>query len=779
MSKCEPEQRASRIIPAIPRKFEKKISPGMSGANGDSNQGIECLQTLHFPLHIPGNLAADIQAAAPSTTQDFGIEKHGKLPPPFYPAGQRTTTPSKLVPSNGKSEHELAGSPISDPSARQMSADENVTDQTAEPSHDSQPAATSSTPFYPPNPTPPVDDDPPESILSQYSLQAHPPFISPQHQPTPPTDATPSPTHSTYQRYHGADGISFRPPQWVADQINHSPTHSSYQGYSYAPIQTRDQSLDQPYRSSGSSIPSEHVSEASHGSQGLATKTSAPDSDSTTEGQCTQIPGFLIEWPQGFGNREGPTGLSFKPEAVSNPDDRLFEDETASSICKLVPSEHPAPGEGLVHVDDTGRLFTAMPTGAPPREVWRDTVLSDLQHVSLDPPFSSLSIPTFLMQHFDSPQYADCRLRVTFSNEKYTPEELLVHRVVIAQSPTLASLLSSSETDKDGMKLVHLEVLSSFVDPIAIRSALRTCYGQSAWNFVGLEKPKQASPLGFDDWTCWMENALAFTAAGIVLQLVDVVARGTQIVSSILGWHTIQPALKFVMEGVVDSIPDDESDEGNVQPQGLGISDGLDSSSVSAQPLRDPNPSMTSLSPYTHGIAAYRVKQLCLRFISDDLAHSDDWALKVAAPALKHLDRLPLEVDSRSPTSSSRLSHIQFGSLPMKAVAGSTSINTKISSIVLSIPCTLLLELVEQIEHVVGADKITSIVAERERRRQLVLRDKSVSYNKRAALTEVWIPVGWAEAVKTIDVDGTKQTTISRTWTGFRNPLEEQSLAQT
>ena len=103
----------------------------------------------------------------------------------------------------------------------------------------------------------------------------------------------------------------------------------------------------------------------------------------------------------------------------------------------------------------------------------------------------------------------------------------------------------------------------------------------------------------------------------------------------------------------------------------------------------------------------------------------------------------------------------------------------KISSIVLSIPYVLLLELVEQIEHVLSADKIISIVAERERRRQLVLRDKSVSYDQRAAMIEAWVPVGWEEVVKTIDVDGTKQTTISRTWTGFRNPLAEQSLAQT
>lgn len=521
-------------------------------------------------------------------------------------------------------------------------------------------------------------------------------------------------------------------------------------------------------------MPAEHVSEGSHGPHDLATETTAPDPSLDVESRFSLLLGFFGRGPQSLGNHEDSTGPSLEPEPASKSDDRLFEDENSSQTCKLIPSDHPAPGEGLVHVDDEGRLYAAMPTGAPPREVWRETVLGDLQHVSLDPPFSSLSVPTFLTQHFDSPQYADCRLRVTFSNSKYTPEELLVHRVVIAQSPTLATLLTSSETDNDGMKLVHLGVLSSFVDPIAIRSALLTCYGQSPWNFVGLDKPKQSSPLSSDDWTCWMENALAFAAAGIVFQLVDVVARGTQIVSSILGWHTIQPALKFIMEGVIDGIPDDESDGGIVQLQGLGISDGLNPSSVSVQPLRDSNPSMTSLSPYTHGIAAYRVKQLCLRFMSDQISFFNDLTLKPAARALKHLDRLPLEVDSQSPSSRSHLSHIQFGSLPMKAPRESTSINTKISSIMLSIPYVLLLELVEQIEHVIGADTITSIVAERERRRRMVLRDTSVSYDQRTAMMEAWVPVGWEEAVNTIDVDGTKQTTISRTWTGFRNPLDEQ-----
>lgn len=379
------------------------------------------------------------------------------------------------------------------------------------------------------------------------------------------------------------------------------------------------------------------------------------------------------------------------------------------------------------------------------------------------------------MQQFDLPQYADCRLCVVFSNNRFKHEELSLHRVVIAQSPPLAALLGSGETDNNGLSLVHLEVPSSFVDPITVRCALRICYGQSPWDFVGLEKSEKSSQLVREDWINWMQNALAFAASGIILQLVDVVSRGTQIASSIVGWDNIETALKFVMEGVVEDVPENNSNAETVQQlQGLGISNGSAPSTISMQPLGKVNPSMTILRPYTHGVAAYRLKQVCLRFMSDQLSLFKDWTLNKSAPPLTYLDRLPIKVDSRPSSSSSRLCHIQFGSLPREVPEDSDSVGFQLSSIVLSMPFVLLQELIEQIEHVVSTEMIMSIVAERERRRQTVLRDKYVSYSQRLAMPETWAPVGWQEVLKAVDIDGTRQTTILRTWTGFRNPLDVQ-----
>ena len=411
-----------------------------------------------------------------------------------------------------------------------------------------------------------------------------------------------------------------------------------------------------------------------------------------------------------------------------------------------------------------------MPTKALPPGY--EIALSDLQHVSSDPPFSSLRLSTFLSQNFNSPQYADCRLRVIYENNNIEPEEFLLHRVVVAQSPALATLLATSEMDNHGIRLIHLEALGSFLTPTALRLALQTSYGQSPWDFIGLDIPQGSSRPQTIDAALWMRNALAFAAAGNLLQLEDVVARGVQIASTILSWDNIETALAFTMEGLVDSVPKDCLDKEHVQPQGLGISGATTPPGALGQSFPAPTRSMTSLNPYRYGVAAYRVKQLCLRYLCDNFPAN--WKLNKSAHPSRCVDRLPVEVKGQAPSASSRFRHIQFGSLPALQPEDTDGLEGRMSSIVLSIPYSLLQELLEQADDVVDAKSVATIVSERERRRQQALKDQSVSYNQRATMPEAWGAVGWEESVTTVDVEGTPLTTISREWTGFRNPSDEQ-----
>ena len=496
--------------------------------------------------------------------------------------------------------------------------------------------------------------------------------------------------------------------------------------------------------------------------------TFAPYSYVDDDGQSALSAIPLIKAPPGSTGSESFSGPCVVPGLAATSEDESIGDQGF---------HHEIDADSLPKLDQV-QSFTedgssTVPAKAPPYEVWRGTVLTDLQHVSLDPPFSTTSVPAFLIRNFDSPQYADCRLYVTYRGDRFEAEELLLHRVVIAQSPKLAALLASCEIDSNGMRLVRIEVLGSFVTPTTLRHALRTCYGDSAWDFIAFSNPQNPSvyKTEIEDAVSWMENALAFAAAGNVFQLGDVVSRGIQIASKILSWDNLERALTFAVEGVVDAVPDDYIDEGNVQLRRLDNSGALSPTSTLGQSYPNFSPSMTSLSPYTHGVAAYRLRQLCLRFISEHFP--PNWQLNTFARPLQDLDRLPIRVESRSAPSTSRLSHIQFGSLPTEVPEDLSSLGTKISSIVLSVPYAFLQELLVQTQHSLSTETLTSIVLERERRRQKALRDRSIGYSQRVALLEAWAPVGWEEVVNTVGLDGSPQTTISRNWTGFRNPLDE------
>lgn len=730
-----------------------------------------------IPSHIEGP-TTDAHLAATSSPQDFGIEKHGKLPPPFYPSDHQSILPQDV----GLTPDALANDPVpngavpnelKDPAVSDVSGDEESTDLTIEPTYNYQTGAPFSAPAFPANPTPPADNL--EAVQYQYLPQAHHPFVPLQHQPTPPSDATPSPTNYSYQRYPYPHNVSFHHPQNIGE-TDPSPTQSAYQGYTYAPNNVEYPPSSQVYSPSNDSIlqesPPHDATEVFHDSQIPDLETFVPALQAGVDDHYV-VPVVpvtsLIEAKSDLPNQKKLSGSNLVQEPASIFDNGLLGGRY--SHLDFVSNSIQQPEYEESSTDEMNGNETPLPTNSS-HQVWQQTVLGDLQHVSLDPPFSTLHLSSFLSQNFDSPQYADCHLRVIYSDNRLEPEEFFLHRVVIAQSPALADLLASSELDNNGLRLIQIEVLSTFVTPATLRLALRSCYGQSAWDFIGLETSRESagSPTGVPD--TWMRDALAFAAAGTLLHMEDVVARGTQIASAILNWDNIETALSFVMEGVVDGVPEMNSEAEEVQLQSEGINGSMTQSGAKGPTLPETNRPMTSLNPYTHGVAAYRLKQLCLRFLSDKI--SREWSLNTSAGPLKNFDRLPVKVKGQATSTSSRLSHIQFGSLPTQPPEDEHSLDFRLSSVILSIPHFLLQELLEQVDHVLTAKTVRSIVSERERRRRQALQDGSVLCSQRTALLKTWGAVGWQEVANIADVDGTQQITITRKWTDFREPSDEQ-----
>ena len=512
------------------------------------------------------------------------------------------------------------------------------------------------------------------------------------------------------------------------------------------------------------------------------------DAEAPRGSRVSQVDLFASSSQTGFDGQSTLPTISLietrpDPTIVEDIHDPLTGPESTSSIANgssrgrysdldFISNEiqHPEDAQSL---DENTNVEVTPTTTHQPREVWHQTILSDLQHASHNPPFPPLHVSDFLLQRFDSSEYADCCLRVIYRDNQYEPEELYLHRVLIAQSPALVALLTLSEFQDPGIRSIQLEVPSTFVNPTSLRLALRTCYGQSAWDFVGIDASQASTMSQAELSISWMRNALAFTAAGTMLQLEEVVSRGTQVASTIMSWDNLETAITFAMEGVVDSIPRSATDGIGTQAENAGSNGPPGTSDVLGDSFPDSHRSMTVLKPYTNGVAAYRLKQLCLRFLSAKL--TDDWKLNTSADPLESIDRLPIHVKGQSVLKNTRLSNIRFGSLPLQIPEDLDSANMRMSSIILSVPYNFLHELLELIEPPLSTKTIASIVSERERRRTKALQDTSVSYHQRIAMPDAWGSVGWHESVNVIDIGGTQQTTISRDWTGLHSPAAEGS----
>lgn len=649
--------------------------------------------------------------------------------------------------------------------------DDGPTESTIEPAQSCESATPVQVPIFPANPTPPADDMLDSVSLQPPSMTHHQPAPF-QHQPTPPTDATSSPTCQTYEGQPYSTDVSFQPLETIG-YPDSSPTPSAYQGYAYTPSQAQYPTSGQPYIPASYLTPTElNLADGTYYPMEARELAPAPLSYSPVDMPYPASEVSLTKPPQGltnpgeYPNANSGLGSESSPESESSRD---------YSTHQQIDVGGPSDSDHSLSRNSDGIVKSkAIPTAVSPYQVWRETTIDDLRNVSLDPPFSTLSMPTFLLHHFDSSQFSDCLLRVTFGSATFQPEEFQLHRLVVAQSPVLAVLLASSEADPLGTRQIHLEAQGSFITPAALRLALRTCYGQSAWEFVGLDSPATSSASQELEARSWMESALAFIAAGNALQLEDVVSRGTQIAGTIVSWDNIEMALGFATEGIVDHALETYPAEGLHEANESAVDGVASPSGALKQASSEPEPSMMSLKPYVHGVAAYRMKQLCLRFLSSSF-HSG-WNLTPSARPLTKLDRLPVKIESRPSSSNSRFSHIQFGSLPIPILEDPNSLGYRLSSIVLSLPHSILAELFEQLDQMLSAETITTVVSERERRRKVALRDASVSYEQRLASSEAWYPVGWQESVNTIDSDGLQQTTMARTWTGFRNPLDQKSL---
>ncbi|KAI4121244.1 MAG: hypothetical protein LQ347_006917, partial [Umbilicaria vellea] len=384
-----------------------------------------------------------------------------------------------------------------------------------------------------------------------------------------------------------------------------------------------------------------------------------------------------------------------------------------------------------------------VPVGAAPIQMHDVSIRSmerDLNDdVASDHPRLS-TLADYLLDHFNKPNFSDCRLQIVNTCNTFDILDLSLHSLLVARNPQISEQLDATKPSVDGRKSLRIDISDRFVTTTALEAALRVYYGgplmrqdkfgEGEQNMIfqrNGDLPRYHTPPPA------LDHALAYAAAGCLLQMPLVAQRGIQIASSLLSWETIEKTISFALEGgIITAWPEAQQEtENETSP----------SNSLSTDSSKDHSPIITptstdethdretlshpSLSTPENGTYAPYTTHL-LRAILDFLVQNvpPGFILDVTAPPLTLIDRLPF-VPKPPPTSTkSRLSSIQFGDYSARGPAApDTRTTTTLSSVLLSIPFGLLTHIVDALDEDLRREMLRPLIGERERRRRDVSGD--------------------------------------------------------
>ncbi|KAL8804628.1 MAG: hypothetical protein Q9182_002436 [Xanthomendoza sp. 2 TL-2023] len=306
---------------------------------------------------------------------------------------------------------------------------------------------------------------------------------------------------------------------------------------------------------------------------------------------------------------------------------------------------------------------------------WCDKIIETLEEGPGQPAISS-TLCNHLIQNFNVPTLADCELYISHLNQRFEPAVLSLHSLLIVQNPKLQTLLHGAEIREDGKRQMLLNVKDQYATPDALKAGIKICYGGHSSHYTGYPGELGSE---VEVSTVWMNNALAFAAAGHLLVMTGVAHRGEQIASMVLNWDNLEQALAFAMDTKIQ--------------RAWGSCIGLSSFPCNASELL--------LS--------------CLYFVISNI--SESIRLDLTAKSLSSLTLLPIDTSSEPPSTKSRLSRIQFGDLPIEAEEPISKQDTLTSAILFSLPLDHLKFILHRVPLNVNTKIAQAVVQERERRR--------------------------------------------------------------
>lgn len=345
-----------------------------------------------------------------------------------------------------------------------------------------------------------------------------------------------------------------------------------------------------------------------------------------------------------------------------------------------------------------------------------------------------------ILSHFSDPALADCHLQI-LEEGGVGRSYIDGHKVVLSRSPKLLELIQSSDPPASATikTQVHVLLKGDYVRLFPLMQSLKYLYGGPLLSFDQFRhhvSGGESLPTNEER----MENALQHCATGAWLQLPAVATRGLEVAGSLLHWDTISTALAFALDGGLNhawTIDDGSEDKISCSSS----DDSLGRLDIACAPTYDPY--------------ATQLLHRIIHFVIH--VFPSDFYLDASAPQLitcSRLPFLPVSHESRASRSDPRLGRIRFGEMAMEDHQRPSLVTTTISSMLLSLPFTLLKCVLEHFDLVarLGPDTVASImrqvIAEREVRRTTALKGRTAADYADIADAHVVQNLFWEELVE-------------------------------
>ncbi|CZR61233.1 uncharacterized protein PAC_11129 [Phialocephala subalpina] len=362
----------------------------------------------------------------------------------------------------------------------------------------------------------------------------------------------------------------------------------------------------------------------------------------------------------------------------------------------------------------------------------------------------------YLQSQFADPVFADYTLELRYTDDRAEPVRIPGHNLILARSPTLKSLMTAQARDNntDGLTLRTLLLQSDdrFLRSDGFWMAVQRLYGCPLLEFgtITTLNMQHAAFSGSVNGAPQdrFDLALGYSAAGALLQIPPVIARGVEIAAHLVNWFTVEKALDFALDG------------------GLDAQWTLNANGEQERPTS------------TYGPAVNILIHNALNFIIT--AFPAGLELDTSAPEPVRNRRLPFVQDIGGSGHNPRLSFIKFGDHPSEESTRSNNANSiafTLSKILLNLPFHLLKYVLEssRLGNVQGwataalRTKVMHCVVEEREKRRLKVLSSHVSTIERKTNFKEWDSVGWQESVVPLDGNDAAPT-LTRTWVDFTQP---------